>query len=152
MKILLASLILFPLLGCAKPAEQTAGSANPAPAAAAVPGDGLSLLAPEEKPNSLPNGGWFTWKFTEKPKLGAVIVKVQAYGKDGAQEKPYEVIGEFGMPSMRAHDSGPVKFQTNRKGDYLLPVNIVMVGEWELVIRVKKDKNEIYAGKVLFTL
>ena len=56
------------------------------------------------------------------------------------------------MPSMRYHDSGPVKFQLNRKGDYLLPVNIVMAGEWEVLIRLLDGKAKIYEGKVLFTI
>jgi hypothetical protein len=45
-----------------------------------------------------------------------------------------------------------VKFQLNKKGDYLLPVELVMPGEWSVLIRVKSGKEEIYAGQVLFTL
>jgi len=145
--------MLSPLLACTKPsvqpdldsAAQSGETANPA-------APGPAQLATEGERNTLPDGSWFTWKFTEKPKLGTIIVKVQTFGKDGTRETLSEVIGEFGMPSMRAHDSGQVKFQTNKKGDYLLPVNIVMVGEWELVIKVRKDKNEVHAARVLFTL
>ena len=154
MKITIVLLALLPLLACKNNTERPSAPATspaavqPVPAAAAGP----AQLAPENKPNPLPGGGWFTWKFSEKPKLGTIIVKVQVFGKDGGRETPYEIIGESGMPSMPYHDSGPVKFQLNKKGDYLLPVDIVMTGEWSVLIRVKQENKEIYAGKVLFSL
>ncbi|MDD2804247.1 MAG: hypothetical protein PHV33_01730 [Elusimicrobiales bacterium] len=112
----------------------------------------LPELAPEGKKNPLPGGGWFTWSFAARPKLGTAIIKVQLFDKAGSREKNLEFIGESGMPSMPYHDSGPVKFQLNKKGDYLLPVDLVMAGEWQLTIRVRKEKREIYAAKVLFAL
>ena len=128
-------------------------SSSPAPAPASAskavqPAD----LAEAGKNNMLPSGGWFTWKFDKKPKLGTLIVIVQAYSKDGKRDTSYEITGESGMPSMHYHDSGKVKFQKNKKGDYLLPMNVVMTGEWRIVLRVKKAKKEIYAGQILFSI
>lgn len=139
-------LSLFPFAASAA-LKKAAPAGKPVKAAAA-----LQDLASEGKKNALPDGGWFTWQFAKKPKLGTAIVKVQAFDKAGNRAKPYEIIGESGMPSMPYHDSGPVKFQLNKKDDYLLPVDLVMPGEWQVVIRVRKDKKEIYAGKILFTL
>ena len=109
-------------------------------------------LAGEGKKNLLPSGSWFTWKFDKKPQLGPAIIKVQVYSRDNKRESSYEITGESGMPSMRDHDSGPVKFLLNKKGDYLLPVNVVMTGEWEVVIRIKKGGKEIFAGKIKFNV
>ncbi|MCX5792050.1 MAG: hypothetical protein NTY45_07520 [Elusimicrobia bacterium] len=150
MKLIIGFLMLFPLLACKKPPEQPAAGAGQAASVPAAPGP--ALLAPAGDRNQLPGGGWFTWKFSEKPKLGTIIAKVQVFTSSGERDTSYEVTGESGMPSMRDHDSGPVKFQTNRKGDHLLPVNIVMAGEWQLLIRLQKDKTEAYAGKVLFSI
>lgn len=152
MKKILFALVLFPPLLCmagcggkdpqqAEPPQQR----SPAPA-------GASMLAPSGDRNMLPGGGWFTWRFAEKPKLGTAIIKVQAFDKSGSRVKAYEIIGEYGMPSMRYHDSGPVKFQLNKRDDYLLPVELVMPGEWSVLIRVKSGEEEVYAGQVLFTL
>lgn len=124
------------------------GGKDVPPPAPTAPG----VLAAQDERMALPDGGWFTWRFTEKPKLGTPIARVQVFDKAGAQVTGYEVIGEYGMPSMRYHDSGPVKFQLNKKGDYLLPVNIVMAGEWELKIRVMKGKEKIHEGSVLFNI
>ena len=109
-------------------------------------------LASEGKKNELPGGGWFVWKFDKKPQLGTAIIKVQAYSRDRKKDSAYEITGEYGMPAMRDHDTGPVKFQLNKKDDYLLPVNVVMPGEWEIVIRIKKGSREIFAGKTDFNV
>lgn len=121
---------------------------GPAAAAAKVP----APLAAEGGKNPLPGGGWFTWKFDKKPRLGALFVKVQIYNKDKEKDTSYEVTGESGMPSMPYHDTGAIKFQLNKKGDYLLPVDVVMAGEWRLVIRIRKAGKEVAAGKVDYSV
>jgi len=40
----------------------------------------------------------------------------------------------------------------NKKGDYLLPVNVVMPGEWEVVLNFHKDKKPIYTGRARFNV
>ena len=146
MRRILAVLLFGTLAACGgqepSPPSAPAGTAQAGPA---------PLAAPGEK-NNLPDGGWFIWNFSEKPKLGTLIVKVSAFDKEGGLVQAYEIIGEYGMPSMPYHDSGPVKFQLNKKGYYLLPVDVVMPGEWSVTIRVKQGKKEHYAGKVLFTV
>jgi predicted small lipoprotein YifL len=149
MKSLTVLSILTLLAACG--GKEPGKSLPAAPAAAAVQAGGGQLAAEGGK-NALPDGGWFTWNFSEKPKLGMVVVKVRLFDKNGAAVKNCEVVGESGMPSMRYHDSGKVKFQLNKKGDYLLPVDVVMPGEWQVTIRLNRDGKEIYAGKVVFSV
>lgn len=140
--ILAAAVAMFSFSGvCSRAGEK------PAPKAS-----GISVLADEGEKNPLPDGGWFTWQFDKKPKLGSLIVKVRVFKKDGARNTAYVITGETGMPEMSAHDSGRVKFVKNKKGDYLLPFDVVMPGDWQVVIRVKQGKKEIYAGKILFNI
>jgi len=55
------------------------------------------------------------------------------------------------MPSMRgAHDSGEVAFKLNKAGDYLLPVNVVMPGDWEVRLTFSRNGSVIFRGKVTF--
>jgi hypothetical protein len=148
------TLVLFPLLfmpflaGCGGQDPQPDGSAAQPSAAASGP----SVLAASGERISLPGGAWFTWEFTEKPKLGTVIVKVKAFMADGSRSTSYAIAGESGMPSMRYHDSGTVDFKLNKRGDYLLPVDVVMPGEWQLTIKVKTGEQEVYEGKVIFNI
>lgn len=96
---------------------------------------------------------YFTYKFDKKPKLGTAILKVQLFDAKGARVTAIEITGASDMPSMRgAHDSGEVPFKLNKKGDYLLPVNIVMPGEWEVKITFLKDKAPIYRGAFRFEI
>jgi len=143
--VLTAALAAPALAGeSAKPGAKAEKQAAAAPVPAA--------LAAEGKKNPLPGGGWFTWSFDKKPRLGALFVKVQIYNKDKEKDTSYEVTGESGMPSMPYHDTGLVFFLLNKKGDYLLPVDVVMAGEWRLVIRVKKGGKEVAAGKVDYSV
>lgn len=118
----------------------------------AEPAGEPAALAGEGKKHLLPDGSWFTWKFDKKPQLGTAIMKVRIYSASGVQETACEVFGEAGMPSMPYHDTGPIKFQLNKKGDYLLPVDVVMAGEWAVVIRIKRSGKEIFSGKVIFNV
>lgn len=122
----------------------------------------LALPAFAEEPvyNDLPSAGkkcwigdayYFKWKFDKKPKLGTAILIVQLFDKKGARITSLDVVGSSDMPSMRgAHDSGDVPFQLNKKGDYLLPVNVVMPGEWEVKLVFLKDKEPAFRGRIAF--
>ena len=93
----------------------------------------------------LGGGNYFIYNFDKKPKLGTLIIKVEIFNSNNKKDTSMEIIGDAGMPSMKgAHDTGDRPFALSNKGAYLLPVNIVMPGEWEIKLTVKK------AGKVIF--
>ena len=133
-------LILFPLSGFSL--NQTN---EQEPVYKVLPGDGKKCWIGEEY--------YFTYKFVEAPKLGTAILKIQLFGKGGEKLTALEISGNSGMPSMSgAHDSGEVLFKLNKKGDYLLPVNIVMPGEWEVKLSLSKDKKVIFRGSFKFNV
>ena len=94
---------------------------------------------------------YFVYGFDKKPKMGMSILKVELFDKDGEQITDWKIHGRSDMPSMRgAHDSGEVAFKQNRQGAYLLPVNIVMPGDWEVLLTFSKDEKVAYRGRVAF--
>jgi len=96
---------------------------------------------------------YFVYDFDKKPQMGTIIIKVQVFSKDGKQDSSLEITGSADMPSMKgAHSSGEQLFKMNKKGDYLLPINVVMPGEWEVVLNFHKDKKPIYTGSVRFSV
>ncbi len=96
---------------------------------------------------------YFNYRFDKKPQMGTIIMKVQVFSKAGKQESSLEITGSADMPSMRgAHSTGEQLFRLNKKGDYLLPVNVVMPGEWEVVLNFFKDKKPVYTGRVMFNV
>ncbi len=117
-------------------------------------------IAQEPVYNDLPGAGkkcwigdslYFTWKFDKKPKLGMAFLKVRLFDPMGKQITSLDVVGSSDMPSMRgAHDSGEVPLKLNKKGDYLLPVNVVMPGEWEVRLVFLKGAEPLYRGRIAF--
>jgi len=93
----------------------------------------------------------FTYEFDKTPKMGMAILKVQLFDETGKRTTGLEITGRSDMPSMRgAHDSGEVPFQLNRKGDYLLPVDVVMPGQWEIRLVFSSNKEVIFRGSFKF--
>ncbi len=96
---------------------------------------------------------YFVYKFDKTPKMGTAILKIQLFDKKGKRSTNFNIIGNYGMPSMgSAHDSGEQSFKLNKKGDYLLPVDIAMPGEWEVKLTFTKEKKTVYLGKFKFNV
>ena len=94
---------------------------------------------------------YFTWEFDKTPKMGTAILIVKLYDKDGRRVTDLAVTGRSDMPSMRgAHDSGEVAFKNNKAGDYLLPVGIVMPGDWEVRLTFSRNGIVIFRGRIAF--
>lgn len=124
-------------------AEDRAEAARPELAEMPAPGEKVPL----------PDGRYLVYGFVTKPKLGSVIMKVQLFTGDGQRDTSLEVTADAGMPSMRgAHETGDRPFQRSRKGDYLLPIPIVMPGDWEVRFTVRKDGRVIYWGRYGFAV
>lgn len=109
-------------------------------------------LMPEPgKKVQLGDGYYLIYKFDKKPKMGMVIIKVEVFNGQDKKDTSLEIMGDSGMPSMSgAHDTGDKPFTLSNKGDYLLPINIVMPGDWEIRLTVKKAGKIIFRGKHQF--
>jgi hypothetical protein len=119
-------------------------------------------VARAEEPvfNDLPKAGrtcrisddhTFTYEFDKTPKMGTVILKIKLFDKSGGRVTDLGITGRSDMPSMSgAHDSGDVAFKLNRKGDYLLPVSVVMPGEWEVKLVFSKGADVVFRGRFTF--
>lgn len=122
--------------------RETSG-ARQAPIFVSMPGPGEKVIINSDY--------YLIHGFDKKPKMGTVILKVSVYTKDGHQDTSLEVLADSGMPSMRgAHDTGDLAMQLSRKKEYLLPINIVMPGEWEIRLTIKKAGKVIYRGRYRF--
>jgi hypothetical protein len=101
----------------------------------------------------LDSGHYFVYGFSAPPKLGPAIMKVEVFALDGRRDTTFRVNGDLDMPSMRgAHSSGSKTFAVSAKGFYLLPVQIVMPGDWEMKFAFEKDGQTVLRGAYLFDL
>ena len=96
-------------------------------------------------------GIYGTWEFSQKPQIGMVILKIQLFDKHDVKISPLTIIGSSGMPSMPGHhDSGEVAFNLNKKQNYLLPVNVVMPGEWEIQLIFRDGEKTVLRAAIRF--
>jgi hypothetical protein len=130
----------------------TAVAAFAAPAAKPAPEPAAVVLPGEGRACGLPGGLRFSYRFASRPQLGMVVLKVQVFGRDGTRVTALKVSGRTSMPQMKDMDSGEQAFMLNRKGDYLLPVDIGMPGDWQVVLSFYKDAKRIYRGKIEFKI
>jgi len=126
-----------------KGAGRKAGAAEQIPLFAPLPAPGKKV--------PIGNGFYLIYGFDKKPKLGMAIMKIEIFNQDGRKDTSREVTADAGMPSMKgAHETGDLPFIVSKKGDYLLPVNIVMPGDWEIRLTVIKDGKVIFRGRYNF--
>jgi len=137
MKKIIMLLLLFVISSCVK---QDTGFINP----------GEKIKVDENL--------YFSYTFDKKPAIGMLIVNLKLVDtsvpdSSGTKVTGYTVAGISGMPLMRgAHDSPETEFKQNRKGDYLLPVNVVMAGEWDILVKIKKGNTVIFTGTIKFNV
>jgi len=144
-RILLGTLSLL-WLGMA--AAPCAGAA-PVPSAQVV----YQPLPKAEEKVVLDAGHYFIFGFEKPAKLGMAIMRVEIYTSDGKRDTSFTVKGDSDMPSMRgAHSSGDKDFYLSAKGIYLLPVRLVMPGDWEIRFTFLKNGNPVFRGAYLFDL
>lgn len=145
MRKILSGALLTLFLGVA-----LSGPLSAAPAPGAKPP--TTLPKPGQKV-PLDKDHYFTYGFTQQPKLGNAIMRVEIFTLDGQRDRSFAVKGDADMPSMRgAHSSGPKPFALSAKGVYLLPVQLVMPGDWEIAFTFEKNGATVLRGIYLFDL
>jgi hypothetical protein len=96
---------------------------------------------------------YFTYGFDKTPKIGTAIMRVEVFTRDGKRDTSYTVKGDADMPSMRgAHAAGAKDFSLSAKGVYLLPVRLVMPGDWEISFTFVKTGKTVFRGTYVFDL
>lgn len=93
-----------------------------------------------------------TYSFNTHPALGMLILKVRVTGKDGNPAEGITLTGVSDMPEMGDSNSGKVKFQQNKKKDFLLPINVTMPGKWQVTVSVEKGRKRLFSGVINFNV
>lgn len=111
-----------------------------------------SMPAPGKKV-PIGDGSYMIYSFDKPLKMGTVIMKVEIFTAEDKKETSLEVKADADMPSMRgAHGTGDRAFKLSNKGDYLLPISIIMPGDWEVKLTVAKGGKVIFRGRFNFNV
>jgi len=96
---------------------------------------------------------YFTFGLDKPPKLGIAIMKVEIFTRNGKRDTSFTVKGDADMPSMRgAHAAAEKTYSLSAKGVYLMPVRLVMPGDWEVTFTIYSKGKTVYRGAYLFDL
>ena len=118
--------------------------------------ESTAVYAPMTAPGDkvpIGDGSYLIYGFDKKPKLGTVIMKVELFSAAGKKDTSFEAKADAGMPSMKgAHETGERPFVLSKKGDYLLPVNMVMPGDWEIRLTIVKGGKVVFRGRYNFDI
>ncbi len=129
-----------------QPMQKSKGSAISGTEQAAYP----SMPGPGKKV-PVGNDYYLIYGFDKKPKLGTVIMKVEIFTKEGKKDTSFEAKADSDMPSMKgAHATGERPFKLSNKGDYLLPIDLVMPGGWEIKLTLLKEGKVVFRGSHQF--
>jgi len=143
--ILLGALLAFSL-----------GVATPPFVAAAPSSTAHVVYQPLPKPGGkipIDASHYFTYGFDKQPKIGMAIMRVEVFNLDGKRDTSFAVKGDADMPSMRgAHSTGDKDFSLSAKGVYLLPVRLVMPGDWEIRFTFVRNGKAVFRGAYLFDI
>jgi hypothetical protein len=143
--------IVLAVLACCSPVLAAAGGTGSNPGPGQAENVEYKELSGPGKKCPIDDDFYFIYEFTAKPKMGMTILRVQVFDQSENQSAAFNVLGRYDMPSMAgAHDSGDQEFKLNKKNDYLLPVNIVMPGEWEVKLTFRRGESTVFRGAFRF--
>ena len=80
-------------------------------------------------------------------------MRVELFTAAGQRDRSFVLKGDADMPSMRGvHSTGFRNFVISAKGVYLMPVELVMPGDWEFRLTIEKDGKTLFRGAYLFDI
>jgi hypothetical protein len=124
-------------------AASSASATEKTPVYAPMPGPGKKV--------PIGGGYYLIYGFEKKPVMGTNIMRLEIYTAEGKKDTGFEAKADADMPSMRgAHGTGDKAFVVSKKGDYLLPIPIVMPGDWEVRLIILKEGKVIFRGRYNF--
>lgn len=142
---LLALVIAIPLLG------QHCGNCENSNHATQISKKTIaSQVLKEDKKHSINNDYYLVYSWQKKPKIGMAVLIVDVYrSKDNKRSDDFSVTANAYMPSMRgAHDTGDRALKLNKNKRYLTDVNFMMLGDWEIELKIAKNSRELFSGLI----
>jgi hypothetical protein len=105
------------------------------------------------KKNRIADKIHFTFKPTEKPKVGTVNLRVQILDKTEKKDKTWVLKGAVSLAGEAVPPESAFKtFTRNKAGLYVLPLTIAKSGQWEFRLIIQRDGKIVYRGMVKFVV
>lgn len=109
-----------------------------------------SIVLKEGKKQDIGNDYYLMYSWQKKPKIGMAVLYVDVFRKkDNKRSDDFSVTANAYMPSMKgSHDTGdrPMKISKNKR--HVIDVNFMMLGDWEIEVKVAKNSKTLFSGLV----
>ncbi|HPS39201.1 MAG TPA: FixH family protein [Candidatus Cloacimonadota bacterium] len=147
--ITLASVLLLPIV-----AEHCGSCPSGINAATVNTGNNSqSIVLAPGKTTWIDNNHYVVYSWDKSPKIGNRILLVKVFNKNKQIVNSLNVTANAYMPSMRgAHDTGHKAMKLNKKNQYAIPVNFMMLGKWEIELKFAKSGKSLGTALVRATI
>ena len=114
--------------------------------------DKPALVLRAKKRHDINSEYYLVYSWQKKPKIGMAVLFVDIYRKkDSKRSDDFTVTANAYMPSMRgSHDTGDRVMKLNKKKSHVIDVNFMMLGDWEIEIKVNSGNSPL--GKAYIRL
>jgi hypothetical protein len=98
--------------------------------------------------------GEYTIKYAwpKKPDVGFSTLKVNLFDKEGKPVEDAAIAARYAMLTMSCCAGVTDAMKRNNKGDFLIPLQFTMRGEWEITLSITKDEAEIASQTIKLAL
>lgn len=149
--LLIISILPLPLYAQGMKGQKFTSKKDMASASESEQAKAYSPMPDPGKKVPIGSGYYLIYSFDKKPKLGTLIMKVEIFTDEGNKDTSFEAKADAGMPSMKgAHETGDRALRLSKRGDYVLPISIVMPGDWEIKLTILKDGKIVFRGRYNF--
>ncbi|MDD4310542.1 MAG: FixH family protein [Candidatus Cloacimonetes bacterium] len=148
-KILIITVIV--ILALPMLAQHCGGCTSPAKELSVLGPTSKQVIAKPKAIHWIDSNYYLIYNWDKKPKIGNHILLVDVYNKNKQVVRDIQVTANAYMPSMKgSHDTGDKKMQLNKKQKYAIPVNFMMLGDWEIELKFSKGSTSL--GKAFVKL
>ncbi len=104
---------------------------------------GKVISAPKQRHN-INDEYYITYEWNKNPKIGTYILLVNVFDKNKKRVSDLAMTADAYMPSMKgSHDTGDKPLRLNKKNQYAIPVYFMMLGDWEIELKLSKGDRKL---------
>ncbi len=104
---------------------------------------GKVISAPKRN-HKIDNNYYITYEWNKSPKIGNYILLVNVFDNNKKRVTDLDLTADAYMPSMKgSHDTGDKPLRLNKKSQYAIPVHFMMLGDWEIELKLSKGEKKI---------
>lgn len=109
----------------------------------------IQLIRRANRSHSINDDYYVTYSWASRPRIGQNVLIVKLLDENRNQVQDLEISAVSSMPEMSCCPDSEEQFmRLNRNGDYLLPINFTMLGDWEVILSFWQDEEFVTNARI----